>query len=182
MPFHHSHIFLNGVCRGNFTFYSKQHPFLSLQLYCWSSFFAMKTSDQLIDIWMCENHSSEGETGIAKSCAVVTRLQDGWPKRTRGSVSGTGKSLFCFCLSLFSLSRLASTHPPMQSVLGLFSLGVNWPGHEVHLSVLLRLTMPGAIPPLPHMPSWQSTELISGTIGPHYLMLMKLEIFYCDST
>jgi len=56
-------------------------------------------------------------------------------------------------LSLFSLSRLASTHPPMQSVLGLFSLGVKWPGHEVHLSVLLRLTMPGAIPPLPHMPS-----------------------------
>jgi len=41
----------------------------------------------------------------------------------------------------------------MQSVLGLFSLEVKWPGHEVHLSVLLRLTMPGAIPPLPHMPS-----------------------------
>jgi len=38
----------------------------------------MKTSDQLIDIWMYEydNHSSEGGTGIANSLAVVTRLQD----------------------------------------------------------------------------------------------------------
>jgi len=37
----------------------------------------MKTSDQLIDISICENHSIEGETGNAKSLAVVTRLQDG---------------------------------------------------------------------------------------------------------
>jgi hypothetical protein len=55
--------FLMVYAGANFTFYSKQHAFFSLKLYYWSSFYAMKTSEQL----MCENHCSDCGTGIANS-------------------------------------------------------------------------------------------------------------------
>lgn len=58
------------------------------------------------------------------------------------------------------MSRLAlvSTHPPIQWALGAVSLERQQPECEVtmHVHLVLRLRMSGAMPPLPHMPVWNA--------------------------
>jgi hypothetical protein len=60
----------------------------------WKRLWAKLT--KLNNIQMYENHSSEGGAGIASSLVVVTRLWDGWLRRTQGSVFGRGRSFFLF--------------------------------------------------------------------------------------
>jgi hypothetical protein len=63
-----------------------------------------------------------------------------------------------FLLSIAATPATGSTQPPIHWVLGALSLGVKKLEHEVDHSPLssAEIKNGGAIPPLPHMSSWQS--------------------------
>jgi hypothetical protein len=75
---------------------------------------------------------------------------DGW-----GLIPSKGK---IFLLSTVSTPALGPTQPPIQWVLGAHSLGVKRLECEIDHSPLssAKIKNGGAIPPIPHMSSWQS--------------------------
>jgi hypothetical protein len=59
---------------------------------------------------------------------------------------------------LYSIHTGFGAHPAYQMGTGALSLGIKWQGHEAGFSPLSSAEGKngGAIPPLPHMSSWQS--------------------------
>jgi hypothetical protein len=82
----------------------------------------------------------------------------GWMSKDFWFDSCLGQEIDLF--SKLTTPALGPTQLNFQWVLGIVSSGEKSSGCEAeHLSLLLGLGMSGAIPPLPHMPSWSGQGL-----------------------
>jgi hypothetical protein len=103
---------------------------------------------KLLDIPSYTQLTTYFGAAITQWYSAELRLND------RGFESRQGLGIFPFCTA--SRPTLRPTQPPIQRVSGALSLGVKL---TTHLYLVPRSRMRGAIPRLPHTPSWRGAQL-----------------------